>query len=105
MESGILKTIIIILSFFMILFIAFMSGILFTKTSKETSKQEILGELNFSAKFYCEQEEREDNKKVSLIKQECELINNPSVKFIIENNCQQKRNGVLCVGNIRPLED
>lgn len=108
MESGILKTILFILGIFIALFASFMLGVILTNTNAETKNPEILGELEFSTRFYCQPMKTEGSRlrgRVYPIQQECELINNPRVRFIVGANCQRKRDGLLCVGDIKPFEE
>lgn len=108
MESGILKTILFILGVFAALFASFMLGVVLTNTNAETKKPEILGKLEFSTRFYCQPMKAEVSRlrdRVYPMQQECELINNPRVRFIVGVNCQRERGGLLCMGNVRPFEE
>jgi hypothetical protein len=85
-----------------------MLGVVLTNTNAETKKPEILGELEFSTRFYCQKMETEGTRlrdRAYPMQQECELINNPRVRFVIGVNCQRERSGLLCNGNIRPIEE
>lgn len=108
MDSGILKSIVVILFFFAGLFASFLLGVMLTKTNTMTDKPEILGDLDFSTRFYCEKKQYKGsdlaNKSYSL-QHKCELINNPKVKFMVSINCKKERDGFLCLSNVTPFKE
>lgn len=110
MDSGILKTLILITSSLVALFVAFLMGNIIAKVNKETRNPDILGKLDFTTSLVCEQSNlREQQQRLrdrAFVNQmDCHLVNNLKVEFNISFSCQRENLGVLCKAKIEPEEE